>query len=313
MNPISFENQVVVITGAGNGLGKSYALEIASRGGAIVVNDLGGAVDGTGISRCAADDVVREIRTRGARAVASYDSVTSAAGGRNIIASAMDHFSRIDALISNAGNLRNAMLADITDEILDATLDVHLKGAFNVLRPVFPIMRQQGYGRILLASSAAGLFGNPTQAAYGAAKAGLVGLMNVVALEGRDRGVLANALLPAARTRMSGQMDPKLLETLTAATAAFASTSSPEFVIPLVTYLVSQNCRTSHAIYSAAGGRFARVFIGVTEGWQGPRDKPATAEAVASHFDEVEDRTHWVEPDDLTDEYKKITAAARRV
>jgi NAD(P)-dependent dehydrogenase (short-subunit alcohol dehydrogenase family) len=193
--------------------------------------------------------------------------------------------------------------------------NVHLKGAFNVTRPAFRLMKQQRYGRILFASSAAGMLGNATQTAYGAAKAGLVGLMNVLAQEGRDHNVLCNALLPTAQSRMGAAMPADQLQDIgvlfEAAAAQVGNTGTPPFVTPLVTYLVSEACRSTHAMYSASLGRYARAFIGVSDGWIGPRDAPPTADDIAAHFDEISSTKSFCIPDSLRDEFVEIIKLLR--
>lgn len=180
---VTLDGRVVVVTGAGNGIGRAHALTLAARGASVVVNDLGGTVDGSGSSG-AAEQVVAEIRAAGGTAVASTDSVATAEGGADLVGRAIDTYGRLDAVIHNAGILRDRTLAKMSDEDVRAVLDVHLAGAFHVLRPAWPHLVAQGYGRIVLTSSSSGLFGNFGQANYGAAKAGLIGLMNVLALEG---------------------------------------------------------------------------------------------------------------------------------
>ena len=212
MGNVRFDGRVAIVTGAGGGLGRTYALDLAQRGAAVVVNDLGGTFDGKGSSTSMADTVVEEIRAAGGKAVASYDSVATAAGGEAIVQKAIDAFGRVDVLINNAGTLRNAPLDTLPDSTLDAMLEVHLKGAFYVTRPAFRRMKAQRYGRILFASSAAGIFGNDDQSAYGAAKAGTVGLMNVLSQEGKAHGVFCNALLPTAASRMGEAMSPELMQ-----------------------------------------------------------------------------------------------------
>jgi NAD(P)-dependent dehydrogenase (short-subunit alcohol dehydrogenase family) len=316
MSNISFEGRVAIVTGAGGGLGRTYALEMARRGAAVVVNDLGGAFDGRGSSHSLADNVVGEIRAAGGKAVACYDSVGTRQGGEAIVKTALDAFKRVDIVINNAGHLRNAPFEDIDDAILDSLLQVHLKGAFYVTQPAYRVMKQQGYGRIVMASSAAGMLGNPEQAAYGAAKAGLVGLMHVLSLEGAAHGVLCNALLPTAESRMSQAMAPEQLAKFTeqfAAVAQFAGNSlDPSFVTPMVVYLASEACKSSHGIYSATWGRYTKAFVAYGNGWLGPRDKPASADDVAAHIAQIESfEQPWV-PKELNDEFVEIIKAIQR-
>ncbi|MDB6103152.1 MAG: hypothetical protein JWO52_3151 [Gammaproteobacteria bacterium] len=310
MSTISFAGRVAIVTGAGGGLGRDYALDLARRGAAVVVNDLGTNSDGTGAPSRAADRVVEEIRAAGLTAVASYDSVAAADGGEAIVAAAIKEFGRVDVLINNAGILRNAPFDELQDSTIDAMLSVHLKGAFNVTRPAYRLMKRQRYGRILFASSAAGMFGNAEQAAYGAAKAGLVGLMNVLSQEGRAHGVLCNALLPTAQSRMGAQMSAAQMkefgEIYAMAGPHLGNSGTPPFVTPLVVYLVSEACSSTHGIYSASLGRYARVFVAASNGWIGPRDKAPAAEDIALHFATICDQKNVTVPESLRDEFTDI-------
>ena len=307
---IRFDQRVAIVTGAGGGLGRTYALDLAARGASVVVNDLGGTFEGRGSSTSMADRVVAEIVEAGGRAVASYDSVATSAGGAAIVQAALEAFGRVDILVSNAGTLRNAPIDDLPDDTLDAMIDVHLKGGFNVCRPAFRQMKKQGYGRVVLTSSAAGMLGNHQQAAYGAAKAGLVGLMNVLSLEGADCGVKANALLPTAMSRMAGAMDAKLMEAAGALYAAIGEklghSVDPSFVTPLVTYLCSEACDSTHSLYSATLGRYSRVFLSMGAGWVGPRDVPPRAEDIAAHWSAVCEKSGAVEVGSLLGEFELL-------
>jgi len=248
---IRFDDQVAVVTGAGGGLGRLYALELARRGASVVVNDLGGARDGTGSSSRPADDVVREITDAGGSAVANYDSVTTLDGAQCIVQSAIDHFGRLDILINNAGILRDKSFAKMSPEMWQDVLDVHLHGAFNVTQPAFQIMRQQGYGRVVLTTSAAGLFGNFGQANYGSAKLAIVGLMNTLKLEGAKYNIKVNTVAPLATTRLTQDVLPP----------DFADKLKPEFVAPLVLYLCSEQCTDSGLILNAGMGHYSRAAI----------------------------------------------------
>lgn len=254
MTELRFDGQVAIITGAGGGLGRSHALELARRGARVLVNDLGGAVDGTGTST-AASHVVNEIRQLGGLAVPNYDTVATPEGGRAIIQAALDRWGRVDVLVNNAGILRDKAFHKMTADMIDAVVDVHLKGALYVTQPAFAAMREQGYGRIINTTSASGLFGNFGQANYGAVKAGLVGLTRVLAIEGAARGVKANAIAPIASTRMTAE----LLGDLDALV-------SPDKVSPLVAYLAHEDCAVSGNVYSVAGGRVARIFVAESPG-----------------------------------------------
>jgi NAD(P)-dependent dehydrogenase (short-subunit alcohol dehydrogenase family) len=316
MTQVRFDGRVAIVTGAGGGLGRTYALDLARRGAAVVVNDLGGTFDGKGSSHSMADNVVNEIRQAGGKAVASYDSVSTPAGGEAIVATAMESFGRVDALINNAGTLRNAPFDQLPDATIDAMIDVHLKGAFYVTRPAYRVMKERRYGRILFASSAAGMLGNDEQAAYGAAKGGLVGLMNVLSQEGRAHGVLCNALMPTAESRMGQAMPAWELEKVGAlfqpVGEKLGASMTPDFVTPLVTYLVSEACQSTHAIYSATMGRYARVFIGMSNGWMGPRNAPASADDIAAHFAEISSTDRYFIPESLMDEFVHLIGRMNR-
>jgi len=200
MADLRFDGRVAVVTGAGRGLGRSYAMLLASRGAKVVVNDPGGSLAGDGMDAVPTDHVVGEIIAAGGQAAACTESVTTREGGDAIIRTALEHYGRLDILIHNAGNVRRGSLKEMSYEDFDAVLDVHLRGAFNVVRPAFPVMCQAGYGRIVLTSSIGGLYGNRDVANYAAAKAGVIGLSNVAAIEGADDGVTCNVIVPAAAT-----------------------------------------------------------------------------------------------------------------
>jgi NAD(P)-dependent dehydrogenase (short-subunit alcohol dehydrogenase family) len=293
MTEIRFDGRVAIVTGAGGGLGRTYALELARRGARVVVNDKGGAADGTGSGSRMADAVVKEIGEAGGSAVASYDSVSTPEGGSAIVKTAVDAFGRVDVVINNAGILRDKTFAKLEPESLEVVLDVHLKGAFFVSQPAFRVMREQGYGRFLFTASNAGIFGNFGQTNYGAAKMGLVGLSNVLALEGAKYGITSNVLAPMARTRLT--------ESLLGAAAA---TPEPECVTPLVAYLVSEDCRLSHEIFSAGGGRFARIFVGLAPGWTKAAGARVEAEEVRDHIEQIRDPEGYIVPGSIADEMK---------
>ena len=247
---LGFDGRVVIVTGAGGGLGRSHALSMAARGAKILINDFGGAVDGSGESASAAQRVVDEINDLGGIAAANHDSVASAQGGQAIVHAALDAFGRVDVLINNAGILRDKAFHKMDSAMIDAVIDVHLKGALYVSQPAFALMRAQGYGRIVNTSSASGLFGNFGQANYGAAKAGLLGLTRVLSLEGAIHNVKVNAIAPIASTRMTEGILGEL-----------ATEVAPTSVSPMVTYLASEECEVSGNVYSVAGGRIARIFV----------------------------------------------------
>jgi NAD(P)-dependent dehydrogenase (short-subunit alcohol dehydrogenase family) len=307
---IRFDDRAVVVTGAGNGLGRAYALDLARRGAHVVVNDLGTATDGVGVSARAADHVVDEIRGGGGVAVASYDSVADDEGCRRIAQTAVDEFGRLDVVVHNAGILRNAMFEDMTDDRLLPVLATHLMGAFFLSRAAYPVMVEQGYGRFVFTSSGSGAFGRVNGANYNAAKAGILGLCNALSLEGAPHGVLANAILPVGFTRLGGA--PDAADRSEAADAARADASSsrprslPEWVVPMVTYLASEQCTRTHHYYSAASGRYARAFVGVAQGWYAPGDVPPSAEDIEEHLATIEDLSSFDLPMSVFEEIELI-------
>jgi NAD(P)-dependent dehydrogenase (short-subunit alcohol dehydrogenase family) len=270
MADLRFDDRVAVITGGGRGLGRSYAMLLASRGAKVVVNDPGCGLAGDGTDAGPADDVVREIAAAGGQAVASTESVATAAGGQAIIDAALDMYGRIDILIHNAGNVRRASLKEMSCEDFDAVLDVHLRGAFHVVRPVFPVMCQAGYGRIVLTSSIGGLYGNHNVANYAAAKAGVIGLSNVAALEGAPDGVTCNVIVPAAVTRMAAGIDISAYPPMCA-----------ELVAPVVGWLAHESCSVSGEMFIALAGRVARAVIAESPGVHRPS---WTIEDVGEHL-----------------------------
>lgn len=315
MAAISFEDRVVIVTGAGGGLGRTYALDIAKRGGAVIVNDLGGSVEGTGGSRTAADNVVDEIQAAGGRAIANYDSVATKDGARHIVDAALDAFGHVDGLINNAGNLRDDWFEDIRDDDRDALLSVHLLGSFNVTQAAWPHMKARGYGRVVFTTSSAGMFGNARQTGYAMAKAGIAGLMNVLSQEGAPHGILCNAVMPNAMSRMAEKhaehIDPEAQKDAMVFWSPLATSMTPEFCTAIAVYLASEACTTTHSFYSSLGGRIARVFVGVSEGWQGPRDRPATADDIAAHIEQIRDLTRGVHtPTSPIDEVRIVATQA---
>jgi NAD(P)-dependent dehydrogenase (short-subunit alcohol dehydrogenase family) len=279
MEQLSFDGKVALVTGAGGGVGRCHALDLARRGALVIVNDVGSSVDGTGESPSFAQGVVDEITGAGGTATANLDSVATPEGGAAMIEQAVNDFGRIDIVVNNAGILRDASFAKLTSEQLDLVLDVHLRGAFNVTMPAWKLMREQGYGRIVNTASGSGLFGNFGQANYAAAKMGLVGLTRVLAIEGARSNIKVNAIAPIARTRMTEAVLDKNL------------TMEPEQISPIVTYLSHEACSVSGQIYHVGGGKVARVFIGVTPGLEDP---DLTAEQIADSIEQIDDTSTFV-------------------
>ncbi len=282
---LRFDNRVAIVTGAGGGLGRAYALELARRGAKVVVNDLGGARDGSGASLSAAQGVVDEIVAAGGEAMANGASVTDAAAVEHMVAVVKERWGRVDVLVNNAGILRDKTFVKMTHDDFRQILDVHLMGSVICTKAVWELMREQAYGRILMTTSSTGLYGNFGQANYGAAKLGLVGLMKTLALEGAKYNVKVNTIAPLAATRMTEDlMPPALLEKM-----------GPETVVPAAVYLVSEDA-PSNAIINAGGGGFERAYVTLTRGIHVAAED-MTAETVAARFDEISDRTGEIVPD----------------
>ncbi|MDY0376106.1 MAG: SDR family NAD(P)-dependent oxidoreductase [Desulfobacterium sp.] len=279
INALEYNGRVAVVTGAGAGLGRVYALELARRGASVVVNDLGGSRDGSGKgSSSPAEMVVKEIEAIGGKAVANFDSVATAEGGEAIIKTALDTFGRVDIVINNAGILRDKSFIKMEPDTWQTVLDVHLTGAYNVTRPAFNIMKENGYGKIIMTTSAAGLYGNFGQTNYSAAKMGLVGMMNTLKLEGAKYNIKVNTIAPIAASRLTEDiLPPDMLEKL-----------KPEFVAPLVCYLASEQCKETGAIFNAGMGYYnkAAILTGPTV-QLGSLESPPTIESVMDNWDAI--------------------------
>lgn len=270
-------DRVVAVTGAGGGLGRQYALTLAREGASVVVNDLGGARDGSGAGSAMADQVVAEIKEAGGRAVANYDNVATEDGAANIVKTALDEFGAIHGVVSNAGILRDGTFHKMTSENWDAVLKVHLYGGYNVIRAAWPHFREQSYGRIVVATSTSGLFGNFGQANYGAAKLGLVGLINTLAHEGAKYNIKSNAVAPLAATRMTEDIMPKeVLEKLT-----------PDYVAPVVAYLCTEEVPDTASVFIVGGGKVQRVALFGNEGVS--FDGVPSVDDVAARWSEIDD------------------------
>ena len=292
MADVGFEGRVAIITGAGGGLGREHALLLASRGAQVVVNDLGGAVDGTGSSAGPAQKVVEEIEALGGAAVADGNSVATTEGAEAMVKTALDAFGRVDIVVNNAGILRDKSFKNMTPDLWEPVIAVHLTGAYNVTKAAWPHFIEQAYGRIVSTSSAAGIFGNFGQANYGAAKMGLVGLTRVWAQEGAKYNVKANAIAPVARTRMTEDLLGPLVEKL-----------DPGLVSPVVAYLASEDVPVTGEVYSVGGGRVARIFIAEGPGYF---KKDLTLEDVRDNFEAIRSEADHCVPTSANNEIALI-------
>ena len=298
MTDIGFDGQVAIVTGAGHGLGRQHALALASRGARVVVNDLGGAVDGTGSDAGPAQQIADEINAAGGEAVADTSSVASQEGGEGIVQTAVDAFGRVDIVVNNAGILRDKAFHNLTSELLESVIQVHLYGAFWVTLPAWKLMREQGYGRVVNTTSAAGLFGNFGQTNYGAAKMGLVGFTKALAQEGRKRNVLANVIAPGARTRMTEELLGPIADAL-----------DPELVSPVVVYLASDQCDVTGQILSVGGGRVSRVVVAEPLGYY---SEDLTPEQVRDNWDAIASLDDLIVPENANEEIGQLLNVVNR-
>jgi NAD(P)-dependent dehydrogenase (short-subunit alcohol dehydrogenase family) len=289
MADLGFDGKVAIVTGAGGGLGRAHALLLASRGARVVVNDLGGSVSGEGADKGPAEHVADEIRNAGGEAIADASSVSTPEGGEAIVQSAIDAFGRVDIVVNNAGILRDKTFHNMTPELLEPVIDVHLKGAFYVTRPAWIRMRQQNYGRVINTSSGSGILGNFGQTNYGAAKMGLVGFTRVLAAEGAKYNIKVNAIAPVARTRMTEEL-----------VGAAVAKLDPELVSPVVAWLAHEDVPVTGEVYTVGGGRVARFFIGMTNGFYNPN---LTVEDVRDNWDVVRDESGYTVPTGPNDEF----------
>lgn len=292
MAEIGFDGKVAIVTGAGGGLGRQHALLLASRGARVVVNDLGGSVSGVGADTGPAEAVAQEIRAQGGEAVSDGNSVSTPEGGEAIVQSALDNFGRVDIVVNNAGILRDKTFHNLTPELLEPVLDVHLKGAFYVTRPAWIKMREQGYGRVVNTSSNSGILGNFGQSNYGAAKMGLVGFTRVLAAEGARYNIKVNAIAPLARTRMTEEVLGEAVARL-----------DPGYVAPVVGWLAHEDVPVTGEVFSVGGGRVARFFIGMTHGYYNPH---LSVEEVRDHFAEIRDESGYSVPSGPNDEFAEV-------
>jgi NAD(P)-dependent dehydrogenase (short-subunit alcohol dehydrogenase family) len=279
---LRFDERVAIITGAGGGLGRAYARLLAARGAHIVANDIDRKDDA---GRTPADIVCAEIAEVGGTAVAVNGSIADAGAGDVLVRTALDAFGRVDVLVNNAGIVRDRSFAKMSDAELSAVYGVHLYGTLAATKAAWPIMRERGYGRVVLTTSVAGLFGNMGQANYSSAKSAMVGLGRTLAIEGARAGIKVNIVSPGAATSMTASLLPEHLH------AAMA----PEKVAPMVAYLCHESCAATGEIFFASAGRYARNLIVETEGYRNP---DASVEDIAAHLDTIMDATHWTVPGD---------------
>jgi NAD(P)-dependent dehydrogenase (short-subunit alcohol dehydrogenase family) len=289
----SFDGRVAVVTGAGRGLGRAYARLLAARGARVVVNDLGGTMEGTGADAGPAAAVVAEIETDGGTAAADTNDVSTTAGAEALVATAVEEFGRVDILINNAGIIRWAEFPDADAALLERHLAVHVGGSFNTTRAAWPHLVERGYGRVVMTTST-GLLGLPGNLAYATAKGGIIGLARNLAVEGSAHGILVNLVAPAAFTRMAGP-------------GAEGPEGSPDLVAPMVAFLAHESCPVSGEIYVAGFGRFARLFIASTPGYLHAGAEP-TVEDVADHWDAINDEDGYSVPASLTEWSAAFTA-----
>jgi len=298
---IRLDSRIAIITGAGAGLGRSHALLMAARGAKVVVNDLGGRMDGSGADKSTADHVVDEIRAAGGEAVANYDSVATPDGAQAIVKTALDAFGTVDIVVNNAGIIRYKSFMQHTAEDFAANLAVHLSGSFYVSQAAFPIMKEKRYGRLVFTSSSGGLRGNADAIAYGAAKAGVLGLANVMAHTGAPYGIFSNVISPNAYTRMTENVvAERNIEKL-----------SPEFISPLVVYLSSEQCQLNHEIFAVGGGAVARTILALAPGWRANSKAEFTPERIVEHLAEIMDMTNYSNPQ-TSEEETRLVAGKRR-
>jgi NAD(P)-dependent dehydrogenase (short-subunit alcohol dehydrogenase family) len=288
MSEVRFDGRVVIVTGAGNGLGRSYALEMGARGANVVVNDLGGSAFGDGADKAAADVVVDQIRAAGGTAVANYDSVTD---GEKIVQTALDNFGKIDVVINNAGILRDKTFHKMTDQDWELIYDVHVKGAYKVSHAAWPHMRDQNYGRLIFTASAAGIYGNFGQTNYSMAKLGLHGMAQTLALEGRSKNILVNTIAPIAGSRLTETVMPKEL----------VDALRPEFVMPLVLKLCDENSRETGGLFEVGAGFIAKLRWERSKGKSFSLSAGFSPEAINDAWDAITDFTDADHPTTLAE------------
>jgi NAD(P)-dependent dehydrogenase (short-subunit alcohol dehydrogenase family) len=301
MAQISFDGQVAIVTGAGQGLGRSYSRELARLGAAVVVNDL---------QRQLADDVVAEIKADGGTAAPSYDSVATPESARAIIDLAQAQFGSVDAVINNAGSMRNGYFESLSSRDLQSMLAVHVEGSYYVTQAAWPVMREKGYGRVVMTSSAGGMFAMQGESNYAAAKGAVYGLAKALAYEGAEHGILVNTIMPMAATTIAAADPVPDYEKHYPAdlAAALLPRRTTEAVMPVVVFLASRACSVTSETYSAGFGRYARVFVGETRGWVAEDFAGVSADDISEHLDEIRDREVYAVPANIYEEVEFIAA-----
>jgi NAD(P)-dependent dehydrogenase (short-subunit alcohol dehydrogenase family) len=300
MTEMRFDGRVAIVTGGGRGLGRLYAMELARRGASVLVNDLGGTSQGEGADSSVASQVVAEIEAAGGIAAASNDSVATDEGGQAIVDAALARFGRVDIVINNAGIIRFTPFDQITPDEWRKTLSVHVDGSFHVSQPAFRVMKAQGYGRFVFISSTFGAFGQMGTASYSTAKAALLGLSNVVALEGAAHGIQSNTVLPVGFSRMVTDQAP--VEEPTPGRQAFYDAIRPDLIAPLVVYLASRECDLTHRAIAACAGRYSRVFAGYADGWLSAAGTTPSVEDVAARIAQINATDGFFVPESSVDE-----------
>lgn len=299
MSDLRFDDRVVIVTGAGNGLGRSHALEFGLRGAKVVVNDLGGSAFGDGSDRRVADVVVEEIQAAGGQAVANYDSVTD---GDNIVKSAVDAFGRVDVVVNNAGILRDKSFHKMTDEDWDLIFDVHVRGAYKVTHAAWPLMREQNFGRVIFTTSAAGIYGNFGQTNYSAAKLAQLGMAQTLAAEGRSKNICVNTIAPIAGSRLTETVMSKELVDLL----------KPEFVTPLVVKLCAEESKVTNGLFEVGAGFVGQLRWERTRGGMFDVREGFTAEDIAAAWGQITDYTGATHPADIAEANKAILAGLKK-
>jgi NAD(P)-dependent dehydrogenase (short-subunit alcohol dehydrogenase family) len=302
MEELRFDGQVIIVTGAGRGIGRAEAMLLAERGASVVVNDVGSDTSGVGHSAGPAEEVVAEITSVGGTAVANSSTIATPAGAQAIVNLALERFGRIDAIVNNAGILDHGVFPQITTADVERQLDVHLLGYFNVTRAAWPHMADRGSGRVVMTTSTAGLYGMPTQLAYGAAKAGVAGMMRCLACLGADSGIKVNAVAPGAYTRMVDTLGDAGFRAFSAANRTASA------VAPIVAVLTHESCAVTGEIFTAASNRVARTFIAETRGFFGIDHRP---EDILANWNGVVAEEGYVLPASAADNVQLALARLR--